>query len=157
MVYVYAGIFLGKDDEQLKKAIRENQDIGLNIKDQEHPTDYVEVNIKKMQNGSYEFPQCALNEDIIADVKLTNAKVKPVPAKVFMQLHHAFKDAPYYNPDFNHHSTMGKLKYFTQTTRSNIMYAIHQIANYFSDPREPHGEATLYLVRYLKKTCNLGV
>ncbi len=37
------------------------------------------------------------------------------------------------------------------------MYALHQIANYSSDPRQSHGEAILYLVCYLKKTCNLGL
>jgi hypothetical protein len=39
----------------------------------------------------------------------------------------------------------------------NIMYASHQIAKYSSDPRQSHGEAILYLVRYLKKTRNLGL
>ena len=37
------------------------------------------------------------------------------------------------------------------------MYATHQVAKYSSDPREPHGEAILYLVRYLKKTRDLGI
>jgi hypothetical protein len=37
------------------------------------------------------------------------------------------------------------------------MYAVHQIARFSSDPREPHGKAVLYLVRYLMKTCNLGI
>jgi hypothetical protein len=32
MVYVEDGIFLGKDDKQLKKVIREIQDISLNIR-----------------------------------------------------------------------------------------------------------------------------
>jgi hypothetical protein len=35
------------------------------------------------------------------------------------------------------------------------MYAMHQIAKYSSDPRQSHGEAILYLVRYLKKTRDL--
>jgi hypothetical protein len=35
------------------------------------------------------------------------------------------------------------------------MYATHQIAKYSSDSRQSHGEAILYLVRYLKKMCNL--
>jgi hypothetical protein len=39
--------------------------------------------------------QCAVIDAIIADAELTNAKVKPVPAKVSMQLH-AFKE----NADF---------------------------------------------------------
>jgi hypothetical protein len=37
------------------------------------------------------------------------------------------------------------------------MYAMHQIAKYSSDPRQSHGEAILYLVRYLKKMRNLGL
>jgi hypothetical protein len=37
------------------------------------------------------------------------------------------------------------------------MYATHQIAKYSSDPRQSHGEAILYLVRYLKKTRDLGL
>ncbi len=37
------------------------------------------------------------------------------------------------------------------------MYATHQIAKYSSDPRQSHGKAILYLVRYLKKTCELGI
>jgi hypothetical protein len=37
------------------------------------------------------------------------------------------------------------------------MYAMHQIAKYSSDPRQSHGEAILYLVRYLKKARDLGL
>jgi hypothetical protein len=52
---------------------------------------------------------------------------------------------------------VGKLNYLTQTTHPDIMYAVHQIAKYSSDPRQSHGEAILYLVCYLKKTCELGI
>ncbi len=48
MVYVDDGIFLGDDDSKLQQAIKDIQDIGLNIKDQGHPADYVGVNIKKL-------------------------------------------------------------------------------------------------------------
>jgi hypothetical protein len=75
---------------------------------------------------------------------------------VSLQLH-AFKDQPVFNLDFNYRSAVGKLNYLAQTTRPDIMYATHQIAKYSSDPREPHGEAILYLVRYLKKTRDLGI
>jgi hypothetical protein len=46
---------------------------------------------------------------------------------------------------------------WTQTTRPDIMYTTHQIAKYSSDPRQSHGKAILYLVRYLKKMRNLGL
>jgi hypothetical protein len=70
---------------------------------------------------------------------------------------HAFKDKPTFDLNFNYRSAVGKLNYLAQTTRPDIMYAMHQIAKYLSDPRQSHGEAILYFVCYLKKTCNLGL
>jgi hypothetical protein len=156
MVYVDVGIFLGNDDLKLQDAIKEIQHLGLNIEDQGHPADYVGVNIKKLRDGSYKFTQRALNDSIINDVGLKDAKVKPVPAKVSLQIH-AFKDEPPFDLDFNYGSAVGKLKYLAQTTRPDIMYATHQIAKYSSDPRQSHGKAILYLVCYLKKTRDLGL
>jgi hypothetical protein len=156
MVYVDDGIFLGSNDLQLQEVIKEIQNLGLNIEDQCHPADYVGVNIKKLKDGSYEFTQRALIYSIINDVGLKDAKVKPVPAKVPLQLH-AFKDKPTFDLNFNYRSAVGKLNYLAQITRPDIMYATHQIAKYLSDPRQSHGEAILYLVRYLKKTQDLGL
>ncbi len=59
--------------------------------------------------------------------------------------------------DLNYQSGVGKLNYLAQTTRPDIMYAMHQIAKYSLDPRQTHGEAILCLIRYLKKTCDLGL
>jgi hypothetical protein len=109
-----------------------------------------------MRNGSYEFTQRTLTDAINSDINLTNAKVKPVPAKVSIPLR-AFKNAPPFNLNFNYCSIIGKLNYLTQISRGDIMYATHQITKYSSNPREPHGEAILYLVCYLKKTRDLSV
>jgi hypothetical protein len=156
MVYVDNGIFLGSNDLQLQEVIKEIQNLGLKIEDQGHPADYVGVNIKKLKDGSYEFTQRALIDSIINDVGLKDAKVKPVPAKVSLQLH-VFKDKPAFDLNFNYRSAVGKLNYLAQTTRPDIMYAMHQIAKYSSDPIQSHGEAILYLVPYLKKTRDLGL
>ena len=104
----------------------------------------------------YEFTQRAVINAIINDIRLTDAKVKPVPVKVSLKLH-TFKDEPPFDLDFNYRSAFGKLDYLAQTTRPDIMYATHQIAKYLSDPRQSHGEAILYLVCYLKNTCTLGL
>jgi hypothetical protein len=102
------------------------------------------------------FTQQALIDSTIQDVGLNDARTKPVPAKV-AHLLHAHKDAPSFDLDFNYHSVVGKLKYLAQTTCSDAMYAVHQIAKFSADPREPHGNAILYLVQCLKKSCDLGV
>jgi hypothetical protein len=156
MVYVDDGIFIGDDDFQLTTAVNKIQALGLNIEDQGHPADYVGISIKRLKNGSYEFTQRALIDSIVDDVGLTNFKTKPVSAKVSLQLH-AFKDEPPFDLDFNYRLDVGKLNYLAQTTHPDIMYATHQIAKYTSDPRKTHGEAIIYLVRYLMKSRDLGI
>jgi hypothetical protein len=138
MVYVDAGIFLDNNDLQLQEVNKEIQNLGLNIEDQGHPADYVGVNTKKLKDGSYEFNQQVIIDSTIDDAGLKDAKVKPVPAKVSLQLH-VFKDKPAFNLNFNYRSAVGKLNYLAQITRQDIMYATHQIAKYLSDPRQSHG------------------
>jgi hypothetical protein len=156
MVNVDDGIFLGNNDSKLQDAIRDIQDVGLNIEDQGHPADYVGINVKKAKDGSYEFTQRTLTDSIIEDIGLKHAKVKSVPAKVSQRLH-TFKDEPPFDLEFNYRSAFGKLNYLAQTTRPDIMYATHQVAKYSLDPRQSHGKAILYLVCYLKKTHNIGL
>ena len=82
-----------------------------------------------------------------------------MPAKTALQLH-AYKSSKLFSEcdfPFNYRSVTGKLNYLAQTTRPDIIFAVHQIAKYSSDPRLEHGEAIQYLVRYLKKTRDLGL
>eukprot|EP00804_Cyclotella_cryptica_P009460 CCRYP_017777-RE/>CCRYP_017777-RE protein AED:0.44 eAED:0.44 QI:0/-1/0/1/-1/0/1/0/50 len=37
------------------------------------------------------------------------------------------------------------------------MYAVHQVAKYSADPRQEHGEAIVYIVKYLKATRHIGL
>jgi hypothetical protein len=75
-------IFLGSNDLQPQDVIKEIHDLGFNIEDQDHPANYVGINIKKMKDGSFEFTQQVLIDSIIDDVGLIDAKVKLVPVKV---------------------------------------------------------------------------
>jgi hypothetical protein len=83
----------------------------------------------KLQDSSYEFTQCALIDSIIKDIGLKEAKTKPFPAKMSLQLH-AFNNEPVFDLDFNYRSAIGKLNYVPQTVHPDIMYATHQIAKY---------------------------
>jgi hypothetical protein len=70
---------------------------------------------------------------------------------------HGHTDSPEFNFTWNYKSAVGKLNYLAQTTRPDIMYAVHMVAKYASDPRTEHGEAVLYIVRYLIKTKHYGI
>ncbi|KAL7551874.1 hypothetical protein ACHAWF_016687 [Thalassiosira exigua] len=87
-----------------------------------HPKDYVGINIQCQSDGTFHFVQTALIDQIIADCGLTKA------------------------------IAIGKLNYLAQTTRPDIMYAVHSCAKYCSDPRKEHGAAVLDIVMYPKFT-----
>ncbi|KAL7487419.1 hypothetical protein ACHAW6_013020, partial [Cyclotella cf. meneghiniana] len=59
--------------------------------------------------------------------------------------------------NFNYCSAVGKLIYLGQTTRPNILYAVHQVTKYSTNPRLEHREAILYFVKYLKATHHIGL
>jgi hypothetical protein len=102
IVYVDDGIFLGTSDDQLSYVIKELSDIGLQIEDQYHPSDYVGVNIKRLPDGSYKFSQQTLIDSNIADEGLTPQDfTKPVPAKCTLRLH-AFLDLPPFQEEWNY-------------------------------------------------------
>jgi hypothetical protein len=155
IVYVDDGIFLGSSDEQLRGIINKLWNLKLSIEDQGNPADYVGVNVKKLKDSIIELSEQALINSIIADLALVDSKVKAVPAKV-SEILHAHLDKPPFLLNFCYRSVIGKLNYLAQTAWPDILYSTHQLAKYTSDPREPHGDAVLYLIHYLKKTRDLG-
>ena len=104
------------------------------------------VNINRTQDGTVEFSQRALIDNIITDSNDTVMYSKPVPAKSSVILH-AHKDSLDFVGNFSYRSMVGKLNYLAQTTRPDILYAVHQVAKYSSCPKQEHGEAILYIVR----------
>ncbi len=142
---------LGLLDQQLRDIINKLRNLKFSMEDQGHPADYVGVSIKKLKSGIIKLTQQALIDSIISNVALGDSKVKAVSAKVSEVLH-AHLDKPPSSLNFGYRSVIGKLNYLAQTTRPDIVYVTHQLTKYSSNPRESHGEAVLYLIRYLKKT-----
>ncbi|KAL7477853.1 hypothetical protein ACHAW6_003644 [Cyclotella cf. meneghiniana] len=157
IIYVDDGIFLGTSDDQLSHVIKELTDIGLQIEDQGHPADYVGVNNKWLPDGLYKYSQRTPIDSIIANVRLTPQDfTKPVPAKCKLRLH-AFLDLPPFQEEWTLRSAVGKLDYIGQTSHPDIQYATHMVAKYSSNPKQEHGQAIIYIVRYLIKTHDLGL
>ena len=65
LVYVDDGMFFSLDGTSIHDVIKELNDSKLKLEDQGHPTDDVGVNIKKQGDGSYEFMQSVLTQQII--------------------------------------------------------------------------------------------
>jgi len=98
----------------------------------------------------------AIRDRIQRTWRRCSGESKRVPTKVKENLH-AHLDKPPYTLEMSCHSAIGKLNYAGQTSRPEIMYTVHQLAKYSSNPREPHSEALLYLIRYLKLTRDISL
>ena len=51
---------------------------------------------------------------------------------------------------------MGRFLYLT-LTRLDISYSVQHLSQYLHQPRQPHYEAALHVLRYLKGTANQGL
>jgi len=158
LVYVDDGIFVSLDGSSIDSVIKELMDTNLKLEDQGHPADYVGVNIKKLEDESYEFTQPALTQQIIKDVGLDpKSATKPIPMCAQRLLHHHLDSPLHDESKFKYRSVIGKLNYLAQCTRPDIVYAVHQCARFSSNPRREHTEAVVYICRYLKGTPELGL
>jgi len=156
VLYVDDGLAFDMTGKSLDNLVQELRDVDLDVEDLGYPSDYIGVNLSKDED-TFHFTQRALIDSIIEDAGLTNSrKTKPVPAKS-SQLLHSFPNSPPFDGPFNMRSIVGKLNYLAQTTRPDIMQAVHAIAKYASNPKKEHGDAVLYLVMYLKKTRHIGL
>ena len=75
-------------------------------------------------------------------------KSKPTPMQTTNYLHAHLTSNLFYDCDkfnFNYRSVISKLNYLAQTSRPDIIFAVHQLAMFSSDPREAHGTAMMYL------------
>ena len=155
--YTDDGIALDITGKNLDTFVQELVDAKLKVEDMGHPNDYVGVNIHRLKDGSFHFAQTALIDNIISDCGLANStKIKQVPAKSSRILFHHLDSPPFDGP-FHYRSVIGKLNYLAQTTRPDILYAVHSCAKYSSDPRKIHGDAVMDIAMYLKGTRTLGI
>ena len=156
ILYVDDGLAFDISGDVLDNLIQEMTDTGLNIEDLGQPSDYIGVNLSR-EEGVFHFTQRALIDSILSDVGLANSnKTKPVPAKPSVILH-KYPDSPDFDGPFSFRSLVGKLNYLGQTTRPDIVQAVHSIAKFSSNPKKEHGDAIMYLAMYLNKTRHIGL
>ena len=84
IVFVVDGLVFDMNNANLDYFVEELRGVGLDADDQGQPSDYVGINIKREEYGSYHFLQQPLIITIIDNVGLINFKLfKQVPTLVY--------------------------------------------------------------------------
>jgi hypothetical protein len=163
MFYVDDGIFCSPRKKSVDDAIADLRDPkkaghSYDLEDKGDITDYLGINFEILHDGRLKLSQPHLIDQILKEVRLdAKAKPKQTPAPTSTILQRDLKGAKFNERRFNYRSVIGKLNYLEKGTRPDIAYATHQLARFSSDPKESHGDAVIWLARYLKGTRDCGI
>ena len=92
--------------------------------------------------------------DLISETGMLGCKPAPTPSDPSIKLH-ADEGALLPDPSFFRH-LIGRLLYLTNT-RPDISFAVQQLSQFVSSPREPHMQQALRIIRYLKNAPGYGL
>ena len=158
VVYVDDGIFFGNDKKDILSAIQDLKDAGYDIENKGSVSDYLGVNVNRIDDGTIELTQPHLVDQLVQDINLKGTKFTPtsIPAKSSRILQR-FEGAPDFNGRWHYRSVIGKLIFLEKTTRPDIAYAVHQCARFCEDPKEEHAKAVEHLIKYLAGSRDKGL
>jgi hypothetical protein len=156
-LYTDDSILTAPTDEELDQAIEDMSNAGLELTVEGILEDFLGVNIKKLDDGSYELTQPRLIDSILEEVfgsdPLPSPKAIPMASSKVLSRHHG---SPDYEGRYEMRRIVGKLNFLASSTRPDIAYATHQIARFVSAPKAEHGKAVEWLARYLLGTRKQG-
>ncbi|XP_019096438.1 PREDICTED: uncharacterized protein LOC109130827 [Camelina sativa] len=87
--------------------------------------------------------------DILTETRLLAAK--PAPFPLDQDQHLALSTSPILSDPTPYHRLIGRMIYLS-TTRPDLTFTVHTLAQFMKTPRTDHWEAALRVVRYLKGT-----
>ncbi|KAL0413726.1 UNVERIFIED_CONTAM: Retrovirus-related Pol polyprotein from transposon RE1 [Sesamum radiatum] len=133
-------------------AVKRYLDDLFTIKDLGHAKYFLGLELARSPHGTY-VRQRKYLLDIVRDCQLDNATPASTPLPVGIKFD-TTSSSILASPD-RYRRLVGRLLYLG-FSRPDISFAVQQLSQFIQHPRQPHWEAALHLVRYLKGTPTLG-
>ena len=162
VLYTDDSILTGPDNAELDQIIQEMKNAGLELTVEGDISDFLGVKITRKKDGTVEFTQPHLIDQIIAALGLEqkpgqNAPTtKDTPASP-TQVLHKYPDSAPFDDHFDYRSVIGKLLYLEKCSRPELAQAVHQCARFQANPKVEHGKALKRIGRYLLATRDKGM
>ena len=155
VLYTDDTILAGPNKKEIDETIEQIKSAGLQITVEGSIEDFLGVRVQRNNDGSFEFTQTHLIDQITQALHIQDARPRPVPAKL-ETLKRGINTPPFDN-SFNYRSVLGKIGYLQICTRPDIAYSAHQCARYGTAPRKIHGDALRNIGKYLLGTRKGGM
>ena len=92
--------------------------------------------------------------DILQDSGLTGSKPEKFPIEQNLKLN--LTDGDKLHDPTRYRRLVGRLIYLT-VTRPNIVYSVRTLSQFMHEPRKPHWDAAMRVLRYIKGTPGQGL
>jgi hypothetical protein len=124
--------------------------VGLNITVEGEISDFLRVQIDRINENTFNLSQPHLINDVIKELRLEgqNVAIKRTTGASSKTLCRHL-DSPPFDGHFNYRRVVGQLNYLEKCSRLDISCAVHQAARFVSNPRIQHGKALKWFGRYL--------
>ncbi|KAL0418446.1 UNVERIFIED_CONTAM: Retrovirus-related Pol polyprotein from transposon RE1 [Sesamum radiatum] len=152
IVYVDDVLLTGDSLDSLS-SVKHYLDDLFTIKDLGHAKFFLGLELARSTHGTF-ITQKKYLMDIVRDCHLEEAKPAATPLPVGIKFD-ASNGPALPSPD-RYRRLVGRLLYLG-FSRPDISFAVQQLSQFLQHPREPHWDAALHLVRYLKGSSTLGL
>lgn len=158
VLYTDDSIIVGPTMEEIDDCIQAIKAQRLNITVEGDLADFLGVEIKRHSDGTIHLTQPHIISQILKDVHLDKdnvlTKMTPAASSKILGKH---RDSSDFDGHFDYRSVIGKLNFLERSSRPDISYAVHQCARHSANPKKEHGQAVIWLCRYLAATRDKGI
>ena len=92
--------------------------------------------------------------DILQDTRLTGARLDKFPMEQYLKL--TPDDGELLKDPVKYRRLVGRLIYLT-VTRPDIAFSVRTLSQYIQDPRKPHWDAAIRVLKYIKGSPGQGL
>ena len=144
--------YTGNSSSEIQ-SVKTSLDKQFTIKDLGLAKYFLDIELCKTDDGMH-LNQRKYILDLLKDAGLTAAKpsLSPLPQNLKLSLE---KGEPIDDPE-SYRRLVGMLLYLSMT-RPDISYGVQHLSQFVSAPKQPHMQAALHLLRYLKGTISKGL
>ena len=139
---------------EIDKFVKELRDRDLTLTQEETFSEFLGIKFEKKNDGSIEMTQRGLIKKVLESAGMSDCNPNATPAT--QQALGADEDGEPMQETWNYRAIVGMLLYLSTNTRPDIAYAVSQVARFSAKPKKSHASAIKTILRYLKKTMNMG-
>ena len=136
--------------------VKQLKDLGFDVDIEDDFSEYLGIKIDDLPDGTKKMSQKGLIQKTLKAANMEDCNPNWVPAAQ-VSLGADPDGEPHGQSKWHYASIVGMLLYIANNTRPDISYAVSSVARFVNKPKKSHASAVQTILRYLKRTQDMGI